>query len=264
MDKKCFEIIAGRVDETLQQDEFSRQPVDVEDGKEQVALYTGDATAYSVNYNPDSKKCELRTCTMTEEGPDNNWKTISLWLFDPETDGEKEAESISNDFVDTIEGPKRKAIVQATKKKKKDQEGNVDPLFFMNRMVNIFPELKEEIRIEREQYGSIRGVAFTENNLLPKINELFTLYPNDTARIEKMATVFSDMYHSGDLDVRSLVTYIILNSLEEKDIQRMEEKFSDDLKKAWKASRRFKGKNIKPEKQKKKKKFMASTLDARK
>ena len=33
-------------------------------------------------------------------------KNIAVWLFDPETDSTKEAESIAADFVETVEGPK--------------------------------------------------------------------------------------------------------------------------------------------------------------
>ena len=31
-----------------------------------------------------TKRIELRTCAMTDDGPDKNWKTISGWLYDPQ------------------------------------------------------------------------------------------------------------------------------------------------------------------------------------
>ena len=68
--------------------------------------------------------------------------------------------------METVEGPKRKAIVQQqNKKKKKSDEGNVDPLFFCNRLVNVFPSLKDDIRFEKEHYPSFRGVTFAREKI---------------------------------------------------------------------------------------------------
>ena len=36
----------------------------------------------------------------------------------------------------------------------------MDPLFFCNRLVNVFPSLKDDIRFEKEHYPSFRGVTF--------------------------------------------------------------------------------------------------------
>ena len=65
-----------------------------------VSLFTSDSNAYSVVYFIDKQHMVMRHCAMTEDGPDNNWKVLATWMFDPETDGQKEAESIANDFVD--------------------------------------------------------------------------------------------------------------------------------------------------------------------
>ena len=101
----------------------------------------------------------LETCAMTDDGPDNDWKTLSTWMFDPERDTEKEAESIGNDFVQSISAPTREKAVRSAKKKKKDDEGNATPLFFSKRLVNVFPELKEEIKAEEDGYDPFRGVS---------------------------------------------------------------------------------------------------------
>ena len=57
---------------------------------------------------------------MTDEGPDNDWKNMATWMFDPETDGNKEAESIAKDFseaVSTTNAIKRMKTTKAKKKK---------------------------------------------------------------------------------------------------------------------------------------------------
>lgn len=53
----------------------------------------------------------------------------------------------------------------AQKKKKSDDENNVNPLFLMNRIANIFPELKDAVLEEKENYENFRGVIFAREKL---------------------------------------------------------------------------------------------------
>lgn len=262
MDNKAFELIAGKVEEALIDQGFVRQKVDMGGKKEQIALFTGDGTAYSVFYDSEVKKYFLRTCGMSEDGPDNQWKNIALWLFDPETDSLREAEGIAADFVETVEGPKRKAIVkQQSKKRREADESNVDPLFFCNRLVNVFPELKEEIRFEKDHYESFRGVTFAREKVAPKVQALLKT-PGEQQKREKLFTVLNDLYNVGDLDVRGIITMVILNSLEGDAMEIAREGLNPALQKAWKNALKFKGKKVKPEKKKKPKKgFMGNTLN---
>lgn len=262
MEKKAFDLISAKVEEALVEQEFTRQNVESKEEGDNVALYTGDTTAYSVLYDAGKKRFELRTCAMKDSAPDNSWKSIAVWLFDPQQDTLREAESIAGDFVETIQGPQRKAIVKAAKKKKKDDDSNVDPLFFMNRLVNLFPELREEIRFEKEHYEVFRGVTFAKEKALPKIHMLLQDIRSEP-QLKKLGSVMSDCYASGDLDVRGIITYVILNSIEGESARKLEEQISDELKKAWKFSSRLKGKTIKPEKKKKEKRIVADTLNTR-
>lgn len=262
MEKKAFDLITAKVEEALAEQEFTRQNVEYKQEGDKIALYTGETAAYSVLYDTVKKRFELRACGMTESGPDNSWKSLAVWLFDPQEDTEREAESIAGDFVETIQGPQRKAMVKASKKRKKEDEANVDPLFFMNRLVNFFPELREEIRWEKESYESFRGVNFAKEKALPKI-QYFLKENRPEQQLKKLGTVMSDCYASGDLDVRGIITYIILNSIEGESAHKLEEYLSDELKKAWKYSVRLKGKKIKPEKRKKEKRFVADTLNSK-
>lgn len=262
LDNKAFDLIADKVGEALDSQGFVRQKVDTDSKSEQIALYTGEGSAYSVLFDGEVKKYFLRSCAMTDEGPDNQWKNIAVWLFDPETDSTKEAESIAADFVETVEGPKRKAIVQQqNKKKKKSDEGNVDPLFFCNRLVNVFPSLKDDIRFEKEHYPSFRGVTFAREKIVPQVQYLLRT-PGEQQRKEKLFTILDDVYNVGDLDVRGIITMVILNSIEGDAAETAREAMTPALQKAWKNSLKYKGKNVKPEKKKKpKKSFMGSTLN---
>ena len=192
---------------------------------------------------------------MSGAEPDNNWKSVATWLFDPEVDTEKEADNIASDFIETIQGPKQQAITQTRKKKKKDNDGNVDSLFLANRMVNYFPELKEDIAYEKLHYANFRGITFAKEKILP----LFKKYvENEGANnLEKLSKSLNDIYNMGDLDVKGIISYILFNSIEdEKKREMLLENFTEANKKVIVAAFSLRGKKIKPEKPKKKRSGM--------
>jgi hypothetical protein len=209
--------------------------------------------AYKIFYDYQEKKFELKTCELSQIN-EENWVTISSWFFDPETDGEKQAKSISEDFSETIRKPKKNNF--KAKKKKKDENGNIDYTFLMNRLANIFPELKEEIKAETENYNDFRQVTFTRERISPKINHSLN-NKTEKDKNKKIGNILSNLYNIGDLDVRALITVIILNSIENKNSQEEILKYlSDELKNAWNEAKKLKGKKIKPEKVKRKYNFM--------
>ena len=254
--KKAFGIITDKLDSTLKAQNFTKQKVESPKENELVNLFTSDSVAYSVIYYTDKMLCVLRSCTMTEEGPDNEWKTMATWMFNPETDTEKEADSIGNDFVEAVTSASAVKRVKQTKRKKSGDDGNADPLFLAKRFMVLFPELKEEIKREQETKEVFRGVYFTRTFIVPKINEL--LAKGTKAEINKLSQILSTQYQNGDMDTRSIITIVILNSTDEKYKEKLEEKMSEELKKSWEFALKMKGKKVKPEKVKKKKSGMFS------
>ncbi len=245
--KKAFDIIVGKVAEPLTAQGFKREKTANTD-KEIIALFTGEAVAYSVIYFIDKKHMVLRSCAMTEEGPDNEWNTMATWMFDPETDSTKEAESIGNDFYDAVSAVTAVKRVKQAKKKKSD-EGNADPLFLAKRFVTFFPELKDVVKEERDNYEEFRGVYFIRTYVVDKVNAL--LDRGVKGEVNKMAQMLSTQYANGDMDTRSIITIVILNSIPEKHIEKFNALLSEELQKSWSYALKIKGKKIKPEKQKK-------------
>ncbi|WP_242967208.1 DUF7674 family protein [Anaeromassilibacillus sp. Marseille-P3371] len=258
LDQKAFDLIVEKTGASLAPQGFQR---DKNGENETTALFVGESVAYSVFFDEQKKQFELRACAMTEDGPDEKWKVLSRWLFEPEERPLAEAESIANDFVETIEGPRRVAAVQTAKRKSKGGENNADPLFFFNRLVGIFPELREEITEERSWYGMVRGVTFAREHVLPKIETFL-----NSARPEQMkrlCDVLGDMYVAGDMDVRSIITIVLLNGIHDPEIveQKMVPQFRKELQEAYRAGKKYRGKTVKPEKKKKEKKYSAETLN---
>ena len=248
--KKAFGIITDKLNDTLKGQNFKNEKVESSNPNELVSLFTSDTVAYSVIYYKDKMLCVLRSRTMTDEGPDNEWKTMATWMFNPETDTEKEADSIGNDFVEAVSSSTAVKRAKQTKRKKNSDDGNADPLFLAKRFMVLFPELKEEIKREQDTKEVFRGVYFTRTFIVPRVNEL--LARGVKSEVNKLSQILSTQYTNGDMDTRSIITIVILNSTDEKYREKLEEKMSDELKKAWKFALKMKGKKVKPEKVKKK------------
>ena len=201
----------------------------------------------------------LRSCTMTDEGPDNEWKTLATWLYDEETSSQKDAESIANDFIEGVSGTIAvKRAKQVKQKKKKGDDGNADPKFLAKRFVAYFPELKDEIKMEEDCYYPFRGATFAKEHLAPKIAEFVKRAKGK--ELEKFAGVFNTQYGNGDVDTRSIITIVILNSLEDSEFTKLCNELNEETQKAALAARKYKGREVKPEKPKKKSVSKASSL----
>lgn len=259
MDQKAFELVAGKTGEVLDARGYrcTGKPRQEEEGLSSV--YVGDANAYEILYRDSQKRFELRSAGVADGVPDGKWKTLSMWLYDPETDTPAQVQSIAEDFLETIQGPRQAAVIRSQKKKKKDEDTN-DPLFFYNRFVGVFPELKAEIADEKAAYGGIRAVAFGREHLLPRL-EALCASGTDSDAVSRACSLLSDLYVSGDMNVRSVITIVLLNGLSDTAIANLKPGFGEELAKGYKSGAKMRGKRVKPEKQKKSEKIMARTLN---
>ncbi|XOQ47298.1 MAG: DUF4304 domain-containing protein [Eubacteriales bacterium] len=260
MEQKAFDLIAEKVGAALSRQGFTRVAGEQQEESGSYVLFKGGNTAYSILYNQGKKRFELRSCGLEGGEPDKKWRSVSIWLYDPEVDDITSAESIVNDFVESVSAPKPVAA-KPKKKRKKEEEDTNDPIFFFNRFVGIFPELREELNAEREEYSDVRVVTFAKEHLVSRIETLCAQSAKQDA-IKRCCELLNDMYANGDMDVRSIITIVILNGIENPAaIENMKPLFSDDLKKSYAAGLKFKGKTVKPEKKKKEKKFIADNLN---
>lgn len=261
MDQKIFDFVVEKFGAAVEETGYRKlkEPEENKDGP--AAVFLNADAAYEILYHTEKKRFELRSCVVEDEKPDGKWKPVSAWLFDPETDTQNDAQSIVSDFIETVRGPRQLAAAKKRKKHKKDDENNVDALFFFNRFVGVFPELKEEITAERAAYGDVRAVTFARANLLPKLEDLLRNRSFEKSRVTKCCSLFNDMYISGDMDVRSVITIVILNGLSREAVEIIRPQFSEELAKGFKAAQKIRDKKFKPEKKKKHKSFMARTLE---
>lgn len=256
---QAFGHISDKVEEALQPQGFTRQKITSGNDNELVSLYTSETMAYSVIYYKDRQHTLLRECAMTDDGPDNNWKTLATWMFDPERDTMKEASSIANDFCDAISAPGAVKKVKQAKKTKKSDDGNADPVFLSKRFLTLFPDMKDEIRDEQDCYYPFRGVTFAKASIVPRVNKL--VKEGRAGELKKLGNILTAQYTNGDADTRSIITIVILNGIPEEDEAKIEEYLGDDLKKAFQFAKKYRNKTVKPEKEKKKKQTIAQRLE---
>ena len=104
-----------------------------------------------------------------------------------------------------------------------------------------------------------RGVMFTTGEVAYGL-----FYETKQRRfVLRRCTIFCDMYAAGDMDTRAVIQFGVLNNIkDEAAIRNIIANFTDgcDLQKVYKHSRKLIGKNIKPEKVKKKGKKVEARL----
>ena len=256
---EAFEHISNKVETALEPQGFKKEKISSMDENEMVSLYISETMAYSVVYYTDEQHMVLRECAMTDDGPNNEWKTLATWMFDPDHDTLKEASSIANDFCDALSAPSAIKKAKQAKKAKKSDEGNADPVFLMKRFMTLFPELKDEIRYEQDCYYPFRGVTFAREKVVPRVNEL--VKTGKAADLKKLGQILSTQYGNGDPDTRSIITIVILNSIPAEYDAKIEEYLDDNLKKAFTYAKKYRNKTVKPEKEKKKRPTVAQRLE---
>lgn len=251
MNKNYFEVICGTILNNERMKKFNISNKE----KNKVMFNSGDL-CYEINYSNEKNQIILSSVDIDSE----ERRTLSSWLLD-DSASQKDADMISKDFIDTMAG-KDKPSLKQTKKKSSSDESNVTGIFFANRMVNIFPELKDEIQKEKECYDEFRSATFAKEHIAPRVSNL-SCEGKEKIKISKLGKLLSDLYQNGNLDVRSIITMVILNGIEnENAINNLKPLLSGELQKAWDASLKYKGKNVKPEKPKKKSSFMSKVLNA--
>ena len=262
MEINVFERIQSGLYVELEKQGFGPAvPLEEEDGGQSVYFAT-ESVAYGLRYVPGKKQFELRSANLKVDGTPSEWRVLSSWLFDYQTSDRSDADSILNDFLEVVQGPKRVAMVQQKRTKRgKDDERVVDSLFFFNRLANMFPEIKEALNQEKSTYGQVGAVTFTKGQVVPQVEQLVTLYP-DSEAVTKLAALLDDMYRMGDLDLRCVVTSVLFNGLSDGAFGTLKDKTDEELQKALRFSRKLKGKKIKPEKTKKQGKKIESRLES--
>jgi len=224
-------------------------------GEQEIAILTNGQTNVKMVYSPDVKRFFLFT---GEPGcGDDGYQQIQSYFFEPTGDNIsdiREAGSVANEFADTLGGPAPMSVIpdSARKLSRKDRENDdTSAVYFVNRIPTILPECREPLLMHKEFFGMLLPNKFCEEVVISAVARLLS----DKSRKKQAEDFFaflSRMYDSGDMDVKSIITMTILNSITGQErIEYVEGLLSDTLRKSWKSARKFIGKTVKPEKESK-------------
>ncbi len=250
LNNNCFSALCGYITQNEKAQKF-----DIVSKSENDMILKNENSEYQIQYDKKLKQVKLN---LLNEG--DPVKNISSWLLDSEAASKKDIDFIAKDLLLTINGKETTKSLKAKKKSKSSDDSNVTGLFFANRMVNIFPELKAEIQEEKENYEEFRAAIFAKEHILPKVRSLLES-ENEKQRINKFAKLISELYKNGTMDARAIITIVILNNIESTDsAEHLKSIISEELLKAWNAALKYKDKKVKPAKPKGKP-FLSKALE---
>ena len=207
LDQKAFDLIVEKTGAALTPQGFQR---DKDGENETTALFVGESVAYrGAFFDEEKKQFELRACAMTDDGPDEKWKILSRSGCLSRKSGRSPKRRA---LPTTLSRPSRAPAAWLPCRRQSARQRAAKAMrtrcSCYNRLVGIFPDLREEIAEERSWYGMVRGVTFAKEHVLPKIESL--LSSGRPEQIKRLCDILGDMYAAGDMDVRSIITIVLL------------------------------------------------------
>lgn len=246
--KKYFDAAKNRF-LNLISDEGFKLTREFSDDTSCYAEFANDKTKLKLELKPAEKRFYL----YRADGEEEELALSQNYLFDIAAgDDEHQAESAAYEFAESVSSPApvKSAADKGTytrQKKDKNTDESSAP-FFVNRIPSIMPECREPLLKHKAHYETLLPNSFCEEVVKPAMLKMIK-EGKDKKKINDFFELLSNHYATGDLNAKSIIVQTLLNSItREPDIEYVEGKISEDLKKAWRAGRKYIGKNVKPEK----------------
>lgn len=234
MIKKSFDQVNQNIGKYLTDMQFKQIENTVDDNGIYKAVYKNDKKAFSLSFKPEDKKFFLDMANVKDDSV-GDFKNISIWLFDPETDEPKELRSVSNEFQDTIDDAikgKTKINVQrddirAPKNVKVNYEA------FCQKTIEVFPAFGEIYDANIEHYGKLNPDEFAKQSLGKYMVEMLSMKKN--AQLKRLFEFLNNMFDKGDDDVQSIVVVTLFEMLlDNEEHEQLAEKYmSDNIRPVW-------------------------------
>lgn len=250
MDNKMFDLIRDRVAGALKDRKYKLKE-DRETGEDgsRHALFVSEDRAVEVVWEASAKRYQLKTAAVADGEIDEVNKTISTWLFDPQTHGEPDAKTVANDFEDSIREIYKKPMTKSQAKEavKKMRSNNMDS--FIKRFLTAFPQYQEVYDANVEHYGELLPDTFLQDSMVSYMMEMLRQKKN--AQLKKLFELLDEAYENGDATVRSAVSVTVLrNVLESEELTECAEGYMGAaLQKNWREMKKLlqkQGKTLPP------------------
>lgn len=234
MIKKSFDQVNQNISKYLTDIGFKQIENAVDNDGVYKAVYKNDKKAFSLSFKPEDKKFFLDMANVKEDSV-GDFKNLSIWLFDPETDEQKELRSVSNEFqetiADTIKGKTKINVqrddIRAPKNVKVDYEA------FCQKAVETFPAFSDIYDANIEHYGKLNPDEFAKQSLGKYMLEMLSMKKN--AQLKRLFEFLNTMFDKGDDDVQSIVVVTLFEMLlDNEEHEQLAEKYmSDSIKPVW-------------------------------
>lgn len=149
--------------------------------------------AFTVEYDSEKEIYNLYSEVSGER------RKISAYLFTADQT-EKDVESVTIDFTDTVKKElslnTRKRNVSEVALPQKDTGDTVTVSGYAQKMLAIFPDLKDIYRDEVALYGKFLAVEFTKNYFIPSAVELYKA--GNRKSVRKFTETVCEMYIAAD------------------------------------------------------------------
>lgn len=200
-----------------------------------------ESDAVVLNYDKRKKLFELYR--GAKEDQLETMSKLQSYLFDEDAgDSTKEANSVANDFIDSlVSKPVKSAVAQRRRADKAGDESSA--IFFVNRIPSIMPECREPLLLHKAHYEQVLPRHFC----IEVVNVAFAdaVRKGEKGKVSQFCNLMSNMYKSGDLDTKTIIVQVILASVDAANVEYISSLLSDDLNKAWKHGKKWYGKKVK-------------------
>lgn len=146
-----------------------------------------------------------------EQGTFGEEREINAWLFD-DSQNAKDAGSVGIDFAASLRrefGIKHKRAVADgnIELPTASKSGSMTVTGFAKKMLDVYPNLKDEYKSHIATYGNFLYVNFFGEHLVPLLNT--TLTTGTKKQIKKLFDVFEDAYVKGDKDTVNIMVALL-------------------------------------------------------
>lgn len=228
----AYSIIMNILKETMQEAGFEVKkppalkkdalPIVTEDGKSRLEYISSDA-AVCMEINEKSNTMSLYVAD-TATPSQNDYRSVSTWGFNLQECDERDAKSVGNDFMDTLQvkyAPHMQHTSVSTGNIKMPQtvsksaakSGTVafDTKTLATRFAVMFPQFKEDVKANVAQYGDFYPETFFSKIAAPHVINI--IKSKDTHTIKKMFNMFNELFEDGSFDVQGTIAVTLLGQM---------------------------------------------------
>ena len=200
MDNRFYDNVVGEMKPFFDEHNFVLQ----EDGS-----FKNETKAFLVEYSEDRQMYLLKSAEV-EDGNVGEYSEVCSWLFD-DTQSAKDAESVGIDFVNSMRdslGIKiKRPPVSDVDLPSADKNGALTVSGFAKKVLDIFPQYKDDYKSHVAHYGNFLYVNFYSKTLVPQIREL--LKEDNKKNKKKLFDLMETGYLQGDRETVNAVVAVL-------------------------------------------------------